>query len=148
MKDTLTVLREARAILEDEGRRTNHVFICRDGRCCVAGACGLAAGMSRDSMFAPNYRDYPAAVAAVKALAAHIAVPASQIGEEDPELDAVSWFNETPDHAEVLALFDKAIANEEAKQQPVSRSDTRYVEQAAPRRRDSAGCETRQRVAV
>lgn len=56
-------------------------------------------------------------------------------------------FNDTHSHAEVLALFDKAIAAEEAKrgydkhESADSPENKSVITQPTPRRRENAGCE-------
>src|SRR5688500_11013094 len=123
MMDTLTVLRDARAMLS-EGRWCKGQLDDGNGNHCAIGAVSVAGS---GDVFGDDY-------GAINALAAALTRGQHAYG--------VVNFNNEPATtlADILALFDRAIAAEEAKLQP------EVVPQVTPRRRASVGCETRERV--
>jgi hypothetical protein len=104
VKSTVEILREARAIVAEnwgQGSAGSVPFVGRGG-ICAALACRNAAEV--DGL---EYSTEAALARVVGEMSSDVYVRA----------DAIYRFNDTHTHAEVLTLFDRAIANEEAKAQ-------------------------------
>lgn len=122
MKDTLTILREARGRISDPAlwyRR--HGYGQGAGPNVPACALGTVHIVMSGTPYPSDYFEQECSHPAFAALRA-----AAPYG-------LVARLNDDGSHADVLALFDRAIAAEEAKRSTV-------IPQAAPRRRDNAGC--------
>lgn len=94
---TREILETAKARIANESDWCKGAFMSPDGRVCAAGACRLVeTGDAAGPLTGPVMRAWDALV---------VFAP-----------EGLSYFNDSHTHAEVLALFDQAIAAEKAKE--------------------------------
>jgi hypothetical protein len=104
MKSTVEILREARAYLSDPAR-WHQGHYGDDARTCMVGGVKRAVSGSQFGSFFSDSRAYPAVMALARSIG------------DGVRLSGVFAFNDSTTHAEMLAAFDRAIANEEAREQ-------------------------------